>query len=273
MIDSAQLTVLHFTQHLLVKQYDASPTPGAMFGHRLGIAQARCPACQPASDVVSLSITQTLSDMNEIGGRYPVLHPNFRSIIIAEGCSPLRRQTMQATRGPDAAAPLLRSNAPLSIWAPENGPRRNHMSTKTRKLAVVEPPTDEQPPTTAEPTNDAAAAEAVAKATTPATTTAKATRTEKRCAAHHTYFGNEPEVRPLSEFYGDARSSYCKRCQGKLHAARRQALAADRPHFEVLMRTVWQRLDERHLLDEVFEAEELERLRPTFTTSASASAS
>lgn len=37
-------------------------------------------------------------------------------------------------------------------------------------------------------------------------------RTEKRCALHKKNFSSENEIRSISEFYGDAKSSYCKRC-------------------------------------------------------------
>lgn len=49
-------------------------------------------------------------------------------------------------------------------------------------------------------------------------------RTEKRCAKHHVNFPDEEEVRPISEFYGKAQSSYCKKCMGIVHKERRQRL-------------------------------------------------
>jgi hypothetical protein len=45
----------------------------------------------------------------------------------------------------------------------------------------------------------------------------------KRCAKHAVNFPDEPEMRPRSEFYGQAKSSYCKRCMAIQHKERRIA--------------------------------------------------
>lgn len=48
----------------------------------------------------------------------------------------------------------------------------------------------------------------------------------KRCALHAKNFVGESEQRPLGEFYGDAKSSYCKRCMLIHHKIRRENLKA-----------------------------------------------
>ena len=55
----------------------------------------------------------------------------------------------------------------------------------------------------------------------------KSVATEKRCALHKINFPSEREIRATSEFYGDAKSSYCKRCMKEHHRQRRIRLQAE----------------------------------------------
>lgn len=51
--------------------------------------------------------------------------------------------------------------------------------------------------------------------------------TEKRCALHAKNFSEENEVRAIDEFYGDGKSSYCKRCMKIHHKERRIRLSTE----------------------------------------------
>ena len=55
---------------------------------------------------------------------------------------------------------------------------------------------------------------------------------ERRCPAHHEFFADEPEMRPISEFridkHGRVAPTYCRRCTNKMHAARSREHAAQK---------------------------------------------
>lgn len=61
--------------------------------------------------------------------------------------------------------------------------------------------------------------------------------TEKRCILHSKNFSGESEILPISEFYGEGKSSYCKRCMKIHHRERRIRLQSETQKVN----SVWKR--------------------------------
>ena len=59
----------------------------------------------------------------------------------------------------------------------------------------------------------------------------KALPSERRCPAHHEFFADESEIRPITEFRvkdGRVQPTYCRRCTNKMHAQRSREHAAQK---------------------------------------------